>query len=544
MRVEFVCGIIFVASAVAASADDAIFDLAALSSTPLNPRVTKSEEHDGIVTEEVRFHSEIDGDKDVDIFAYFSYPKGGNQLPAFIWNPGGLGQASRGYTETPAKRGYAVLCIDFPQPGYRSTGDYPINRGLYVGDDPKHSAIYHGAVALIKAVSFLESRPEVDPARIGMAGASWGGFFTTLMIGIDTRLKCGSCLYGTGSLQLGNAWWDGVSQSGPPPSDEQRERWRVTLDPAWRLPERKTPIGWITTTNDAFYSMPAIMQTLQMCRGPTHLTLIPNWDHAMPPQYTNEHVFDWLDVHLRAQPAFTKVGPIRVETESDSAVAVWDFVGDTTSADLIVSYGESGNWRHRFWHTYPAEIRDKQCRAKFPAAKLPCFISGAAIDKRGIRSSTLLLRVETDKLGLKSTQPCPDFNGCQEWGGFEESNIEFLQRHNQGGQTRWLPKLSPVAKEGKQSAIVELEQTTLPPILSVATVPHRLSCWFKAENPTKISLQLGGETREFMIGADWTEATMNLTPANTTMGAIGAVINNPTKSSILVDAIAFRPILE
>ncbi|MEI8242093.1 MAG: hypothetical protein WCI17_02380, partial [bacterium] len=73
-----------------ALAQDPVFDLPALLGTPLNPKTTKTTEKDGIVTEEVMFHSETDGDKSVDIFALFSYPKGGTHLPAYVWNQGGL----------------------------------------------------------------------------------------------------------------------------------------------------------------------------------------------------------------------------------------------------------------------------------------------------------------------------------------------------------------------------------------------------------------------------------------------------------------------
>ena len=206
--------LIAASSTCALAAEDPIFDVESLISTPLNPRTLKSSERDGVITEEVMFHSERDGNKDVEIFAFFSYRQGARNLPAYIWNHGGLSQASPDVTQVGARRGYAALCIDFPQPGYRSTGGYPINTGLDVGDDPRQAPIYHGAVALLKAVSYLESRAEVDKDRIGMAGSSWGGFFTTLMVGIDPRLKVGSCLYGTGSLQLGNAWWDGQSLNG------------------------------------------------------------------------------------------------------------------------------------------------------------------------------------------------------------------------------------------------------------------------------------------------------------------------------------------
>ncbi len=195
-------------SGIALASPDAVFDYQALTSTPLNPRVLKSSEKDGIVTEEVMFHSEMDGTNSVDIFGYFSYPKGAEKLPAYVWNQGGLYRATTYWTEFGARRGYAVLCIDFPLPGYRSTGGYPITSGIELGDDPKQAPIYHGAVALLKAVSFLESRKEVDKDRMGMAGSSWGGFYTTLMAGIDPRLRAATAMFGTGNLQLGNAWWD------------------------------------------------------------------------------------------------------------------------------------------------------------------------------------------------------------------------------------------------------------------------------------------------------------------------------------------------
>jgi dienelactone hydrolase len=522
------------------AAEETIFDVPALTATPLNAKTLKVAEREGIVTEEVRFHSETDGDKDVEIFAYFSYPKDARKLPAFIWNPGGLGQASPGFTEVPARRGYAVLCIDFPQPGYRSTGNYPINTGLELGADPKQAPIYHGAVALLKAVSYLTSRAEVDRERIGMAGSSWGGFFTTLMIGIDPRLKAGSCLYGTGSLQLGNIWWDGPQR--PNKSREERERWRQTLDPAWRLPTKNTPIAWFTGTNDKFYLLPAIMKSYEMAAGAKHLCLVPNWDHALPSEFPNEQVYAWLDVHLRGQTPFPTVSPVVVANMSGRLVASWRYEGEAVAADLIASYGDAGNWQARYWHTFKATIVDHHCRVELPAAALPCFVSGAVVAANGIRSSTPLVRADSSALGITSAESVPDFDGCSEWGGFEESHMAYLVQHNRSGQTRWTPPLSFDAKEGQHAAILDTPRVVLPPILSVAAAAHRFSCFMKADKPVRIGVQLDAEQQEFEIGSQWTEVAMNLTPANTLMGGIAATITSPPGATVLVDAIRFHPI--
>ena len=85
-----------------------------------------------------------------------------------------------------------------PLPGYRSTGGYGTD--VSVPADPKTGGIYHCAVAILKAVSYLETRPEVDPNRIGMAGSSWGGYFTTLLAGLDPRLKAAAPMFGCGGF--------------------------------------------------------------------------------------------------------------------------------------------------------------------------------------------------------------------------------------------------------------------------------------------------------------------------------------------------------
>ncbi len=524
------------------AAEDPIFDVESLASTPLNSKTLKCSERDGVITQEVRFHSEMDADKDVEIFAFFSYPKGGEKLPAFIWNQGGLGQASSAVTEAGAKRGYAALCIDFPLPGYRSTGGYPINTGLELGDDPRQAPIYHGAVALLKAVSYLESRSEVDKDRIGMAGSSWGGFFTTLMAGIDPRLKVAGCLYGSGSLQLGNAWWDGASQNGKtPPSPADRERWSKTLDPAWRLPTKKTPIAWFTGTNDEFYLMPCLMQTFGMAAGPKHLMLVPNWHHALPPKLNDDQVYAWLDAHLQRKRGFPSVSPVTVKHEAGRLIARWDFQGDGAAADLIASYGDAGNWRGRYWHTLKAEIEGTTCKADLPPSTLACYVSGSVTDKQGIRCSTPLLLVDSAALGFKSSISVPDYDGCAEWGSFEEPQIAYLMRHDRSGQTRWIPKLSHDAKEGKQSAILNTGRTILAPILSTATVPHRFVCFLKADKPIEVTVQLAGAQRTLQIGTEWTEFDMDVTPTSGLMGGIPASITIPAEATVLLDAVSFHP---
>src|SRR5262249_38739428 len=155
------------------------------------------------------------------------------------------------------------------------------------------------------------------------------------------------------------------------------------------------------------------------------------------------------------------------------------------------------------------------------------------VDRSGIRSSTPLARVSAAALGVKASVPVPDYDGCAEWGGFEENQMAFLDRHNRSGQARWIPRLSTHAKQGKHAAFLNPAQTVLPPILSTATVPHRFRGFFKAGQPVEVGVQLAGEKKQFRVGTEWTEAVMEYTPPIAVMGDIPASITIPPGASVL-----------
>lgn len=81
--------------------------------------------------------------------------------------------------EALAKRGISTLCVD--QPG---TGEAIRLQDLPV--DP------HSESWASKAVDWLETRDDVDPARIGMAGISLGGHFAPRAVAYEPRFASGA----------------------------------------------------------------------------------------------------------------------------------------------------------------------------------------------------------------------------------------------------------------------------------------------------------------------------------------------------------------
>lgn len=526
----------------AAPAHDPVFDVPAILAAPLEARVLKTSEADAIVTEEVTFFSETDGATRVEIFAFFSYPKGAHRLPAYVWNQGGGARADARVTQDGARRGYATLCIDLPMPGYRSTGGYPIVDGPTLPADARTAPIAHGAVALLRAVSFLASRPEVDPARIAMAGSSWGGFFATLQAGLDPRLRAAASMFGAGRLDLGNPWWDERGRQAPVDA-ATRERWRVSLDPALRLPHAKVPIAWFSGTNDQFYWMPSLTRTFEDAGAPKRLVLAANWNHALPAALDAE-LFAWLDANLKGGPALPEAGELVVAPASGSAGHALRFTatapGRLVSAEFLVSAGEAGHWANRCWTTLPATLADGVAQATLPASGLPLWVSGSAVDERGFRVSTALATIEP-RPGHAAAGPGCD--GAASWGDFESAAEDYLTR-----QGLKVPAWSADAASGQRSATMTGNVSY--PLSYTAGVPHRFRCKVKSETDAELRVRLVGrfdgaplqaETR-VSVGPRWSDVSLDLTPPQSVTGHLTAMFQVPQGAKVLVDAASFRPL--
>lgn len=67
--------------------------------------------------------------------------------------------------------------------------------------DELRDATWDAAAILLLAADYLETRPEVDPERIALVGASLGGFFAALAAAVDERFRNVALLYTGGDLE-------------------------------------------------------------------------------------------------------------------------------------------------------------------------------------------------------------------------------------------------------------------------------------------------------------------------------------------------------
>lgn len=523
---------------------DPVFDVAELAATPLDSRVASRSETDGIATEEVWFLSEIDGTNRVEIFAYFCYPQDAVKLPALIWNQSGLARASTHVPLLLARRGYAALCIDFPQVGYRSTGGYMINSGLTLTDDPTKAPIAHGVTALIKAVSYLQARPEVDPDRIGMCGSSWGGFFTTLAMGVDDRIRAASSMFGCGMLHEGCVWFHG---RGRPPHADCLARWSRTLDPAFRLSGMSRPIAWFSGCNDHFFWLGPLLATYALPAGPKHLALLPNWDHGLTEEM-DDQVFAWLDIHLKGASPFIEVGSPRVESEVDGRrVFRWNWKSSDRKpayAETAVSFGKPGNWKTRYWKVLPATLGVNVCETVLPRVGLSALAFGTVVETNGYRSSTTAIEIPpaSDDVSLDTI----DYNGCSMWGDFEPKGMAYLTGLGLLGVD--MAVTTNQARSGSQALVVR-ETLRIPSALYyTARQPHRFSVFARSDEPSRLTVTLEGIfdgrpmtwSEESSTGPTWIEIAIPLTPPDCmapNLGVTFRVVGSP----VSLDDVALTP---
>lgn len=110
-----------------------------------------------------------------------------------------------------ARRGYVVVAPDWRGFGERSSPA----EWVRVGRDPCNvnymAEGYRGYHLLalqiwdgLRTVDYLQSRPEVDPERLGVCGLSFGGTMTTYLAALEPRLKV-ACISGYLSTIKGDA---------------------------------------------------------------------------------------------------------------------------------------------------------------------------------------------------------------------------------------------------------------------------------------------------------------------------------------------------
>jgi len=142
-----------------------------------------------------------DSANDERVPALLSLPKSNSEVPCvvFLHGYGGSKEDVLDVAELVAREGYAMMAIDAEYHGERSE----IGRELY---SPNITDTLRGitqtVIDLRRAVDYLETRREINEAKIGYAGGSMGGILGAIFIGVEPRIKAAALIVAGGNMSL------------------------------------------------------------------------------------------------------------------------------------------------------------------------------------------------------------------------------------------------------------------------------------------------------------------------------------------------------
>ena len=126
------------------------------------------------------------------------------------------------YAEAFARAGFVALTFD-----YRGFGESGGQRGRLLWQEQ--------AADIINAVTFLSTRSEVDPKRIGLWGTSYGGALAPYVLAVDDRPRAcvGQLGFGDAASAMADRLPAEVIESFRPMLDEDRRRRVIHNDPMY-----------------------------------------------------------------------------------------------------------------------------------------------------------------------------------------------------------------------------------------------------------------------------------------------------------------------
>lgn len=316
-------------------------------------------------------------------FAYIGIPKSDQPVPAMVLVHGGGGKAFHEWVKIWNDRGYAAISMSLEghMPDADGNGKYshefsgPTRVGRF--DDIElpieEQWMYHAVSDIIIAYSLLESLPEIDAQRIGITGISWGGILSSLVSGVDTRLKCAIPVYGAGFLYESKGHF-GDHGNSTAEFIEKKKFW----DPANQFVNGEVPTLWVNGDSDGHFSLNITSHSYEVTSDHAIMSIHPSMKHGHLAGWdpkTAPEIYTFADQILKGvNPG---LGRITVQPSGKKCTLNYESDADMIKASIIylkepLTYRKSENEKHPSpgtWITQPAKINAKKKSVKIQIPK-------------------------------------------------------------------------------------------------------------------------------------------------------------------------------
>jgi dipeptidyl aminopeptidase/acylaminoacyl peptidase len=239
--------------------------------------------------------------------AVVSGPAG--RVPLVVYYYGGSVPTTRGFNPTHQflrANGYAVLVVN-PR-GAAGYGDAFAD--YHAGDWGPAAA----ADIIAGVEAYLRAHPEVDPARVGIYGGSYGGFLTEYLVSVTDMFAAAVSMYGISDLAT--YWGQGVwgwtygdmALGGRSPWHDPD--YFVAHSPLFRADNITTPLLLLhgeSDTNVTTGESRQLFTALSLQGTPVELVTFPGEEHGISGTWENRvahrtMMLEWFDSHLRDEP--------------------------------------------------------------------------------------------------------------------------------------------------------------------------------------------------------------------------------------------------
>ncbi len=226
------------------------------------------------------------------LFAILVRPVGNaeKRRPALLFFHGGgsRAEANHAVMQGFAREGYVALACDLPgicapaqaihsSGPWRNASSGEAARFTVTSGEVK-STLVDAEIAALDAFRLLRSQPDVDPARIGLNGYSWGGYTTTFVAGLlGPRIRAAYSFWGCGYYDEGSYWLTQLENL----TSDARDTWLAWLDAGRRASGITAPYFIEGATNDTYFWPPAVDGTLAVVSGVKNRVWWPNLHHAV-----------------------------------------------------------------------------------------------------------------------------------------------------------------------------------------------------------------------------------------------------------------------
>lgn len=345
--------------------------------------------------------------KETRAFAYIGIPESDKPLPAMVLVHGGGGKAFHEWVKIWNDRGYAAISMSLEghRPNAKGEGkithDYSGPKRVGRFDDielpTEEQWMYHAVSDIILAHSLLASLTEIDSNRIGITGISWGGILSSLVSGVDARLKCAIPVYGAGYLYESKGHF-GQHGDSSPEFIEKKKFW----DPANQFATGAVPTLWVNGDSDGHFSLNITSHSFKTSAHHAYLSIHPKMRHGHRPGWDPmvvPEIYAFADHILKGMTP----GLASIKKQPNSRNCNLSYESETNILKATIyylkeplTYRKAENEKHPLpgpWLTKPAHINTKNnvVRVELPKDCMTYYVN--LEDERGLITSSILVEL-------------------------------------------------------------------------------------------------------------------------------------------------------